>query len=233
MTVNKSFSLLLLTGTLFLSGCTTYYRVVSSPEPGSDLNLKSPVGTFYLAELKLNSNGTDPRTAVKDQEFQVRYLPMLRKECCKRYPALFSEKAAGSIPLLVESELIKFSLSNIKIQGFMSSHDSEEESFVTVSVWTGRKDLRGEAVAAKMRREEHTRHWTNFSVIFNLQAFEDAELQKRAPQGATIIAQLIAAKDPAFWTAQPRWADHSNAQSGSPAVQPSALPPPETTVTPF
>ena len=232
MTVNKLFVLMTLTGGVFLSGCSTYFRVVSDPEPGSDPNLKSPAGTFYLAELRLNSNGTDPRTAVKDKEFQVRYLPMLRKEYCKRYPALFSETATGSIPLLVESEAIKFSISNMKAQGFMHSYDSEEESFVRVSVWTGRKDLRSEAVEAKMRREEHARQWTNLFVIFNVQALEDAELQKRAPQMVTIIAKLIATKDPAFWTAQPRASASPTLLPTSPVATP-AIPIPSETVAPF
>jgi hypothetical protein len=231
MTVNKSFSLLILTGTLFLSGCTTYYRVVSDPELGSDPNLKSTAGIFYLAELKLKSNGTDPQATVVDMDSQQRFLPMLRKECQKRYPALFSETATGSIPLLIEVATIKFAMSRPKLQGFMYSYETEEESLVRVSVWTGRKDLRGEVIETKMRREEHTRKWTSLNV--NVQALVDIELQKRAPQGATIIAQLIAAKDPAFWTAQPRWADLSNTQPGSPGGQPSALPPLETTVTPF
>jgi hypothetical protein len=220
-----------LIGSLFVSGCSSFCRVISDPEPGSDTTLRSPAGTFYIADLKLKSNAASPQAAEKEQQYQQKFLPMLRKECRERYPALFSETSAGSIPLLVEAETLKFSLAPIKIRGLMYTYDSEEELCVKVSAWTGRKDMRGEIIQRTARREEHARKKTELNV--DVQAIEDSELRKRAPQIATVIAGLVAGKDPAFWIAQPHWIEFSGSQPVPPAGASGTLLPPVSTAAPF
>ena len=83
--------LLCMIGTLFVSGCMSM-RIITDFKPEADPELKSPAGMFYIADLKYSSHpdGMDNTSGAAHEKKVTRLLlPMLRKECAVRYPALF------------------------------------------------------------------------------------------------------------------------------------------------
>jgi hypothetical protein len=239
------------------SGCMSS-RVTTDLKPGKDPSLTAPGGTFYIANVKLVSS--TPQMAQSYGKLEPRLLKLLRKESMERYPSLFVSDSTYALPLGVEVE-ITTTMHNLKTVVWMygtllicgtilpAPGDTDEDLTVNTYVWSGRSDSYSATIQQNFRRENHT--WvtlltpialipipgeTDFPKVsgslFNMQSMEDAYLQQLAPQIATALAKMVAAKEADFWTAQPRW---NNAPALTPATQPAptVLPMPTDTVAPF
>jgi hypothetical protein len=232
--------------TLLGSGCMST-RVTTNLKPESNAELKSPAGQFYVASLKYaNSNPQMGQKWIAD--FERRVLPLLRKECSSRYPALFVE-SSSSIPLGVEvhntttmhtGKMMAWELGTLCICGLIlpCPADSDEDYDIRAGVWNGRDGLRGATVQTSFRRENHM--WislltpsalitipgeTDFpkmsGTILGVQSQMETAYHQTAQQIATALAQQVATKEPEYWTAP-------MGRENNPTVLPTA--PPATTV---
>lgn len=256
----KLMALLCITGSLFGSGCMST-RIKTDLLPESDSKLTAPAGTFYIADLKFDSSTPNPQLAQSYEKYQRQLLPLLRRECMERYPALFSDDPTYAIPLGVDVETTT-TMHNLKMLAWMYGTllisgvilpcpgDSDEDFDVTAFVWSGRNDLRGASLQKSFRRENHT--WVSLltptalitipgesdfpkvsGTIFNVQKMETVYLQQLAPQIATALAKLVVTRDSAYWTAQPRWSSSPALSPALPTAEPVALPAPTETAAPF
>jgi hypothetical protein len=231
-------------------------------KPEKDPVLKAPAGTFYVAELTFSTDSPSPQTAESYKKYQREMLPLLRKECLERYPALFAEDSSGAIPLKIDVgstttmhtlKMIGWMYGTLLISGVIlpCPGDSDEDIDVSVGVWTGRETLRSATLQKSFRREIHT--WVSLLTpaglitipgesdfpkvsgsIFSMQAMEKNYLQQLASQIATALAKTVVTKDEDYWTAQPR---QTLPAWGSPASSPvpvsAPLSLPTQTVAPF
>lgn len=264
MTNQKTFLLFLcITASLLGSGCMSA-RMVTDLKPGKNAELKSPSGKFYIADVKFSpaGGGQNPQLAETYKKYQRQLLPLLQKECLDRYPALFTNDSTYAIPLGVTTETVT-TMHTIKMMCWMYGTllisgvilpvpgDSDEDITVKAGVWTGREDLQSAAVQKNFRREIHS--WVSLLTpaalitipgesdfpkvsgsLFDMQKMETVYLQQFASQLATALAETVAAKDPSFWTAQPRRIETpALAVPARSTTAPVALPLPTETVAPF
>lgn len=244
------------------SGCVSA-RMVTDLKPAQNPELKSPAGTFYIADLKFSTVSVNPNPQLSEnyKKYQRQILPLLRKECAARYPALFTEDSSAAIPLGVAAET-KPTQHMLKTMGWMYGTllisgvilpcpgDTDEDIAMKAGLWTGRDDLQSAAVQKNFRREIHS--WVSLltpaalitipgesdfpkvsGTLFNMQKMEEVYLQQLASQMATALAETVAAKDPAFWTAQPRRMESPSFSPVSPSAVPATLTLPTETIAPF
>lgn len=247
--------------TLMESGCMSA-RMTTDLKPEKDPVLKASAGTFYVAELTFSADNLSQQTAETYKKYQRELLPLLRKECLERYPALFTDDSSGAIPLKIDVgsttamhtlKTIGWLYGTLLISGVIlpCPGDSDEDIDMRVGVWTGRENLRSATLQKSFRREIHT--WVSLLTpaalitipgesdfpkvsgsLFNMQGMEKVYLQQLASQIATALAKTVVTKDAEYWTAQPRW---TAPVSGSPGLNPSPVSAPLTlptqTVAPF
>jgi hypothetical protein len=255
----KSVMLLCVVGTLLVSGCMSA-RVTTNLKPGMDSELKSPAGQFYVAGLKYANakplqNPADEQKTVADIE--RRLLPLVRKECTSRYPALFMDEASSFIPLGVEvrntttmhnGKMMAWELGTACLCGliFPLPSDSDEDFDVRAGVWDGRDGMQGAPLQTSFRRENHV--WVSIltptalitipgksdfpkvsGTLFGIQNQMETYYQQIAQQIATALAQLVATKEPGYWVAP---VGRESTPAALPSV-PTTLPPPVEPATPF
>lgn len=256
----KFMLLLCVAGLMLGSGCMST-RIKTDLLPESDAKLTAPSGTFYVADLKFGSSTPNPQLAQSYEKYQRQLLPLLRKECMERYPALFSDDPTFAIPLGVDVETTT-TMHNLKMLAWMYGTllisgvilpcpgDSDEDFDVAAFVWSGRDQRQGPSLQKSFRRENHT--WVSLltpaalitipgesdfpkvsGTIFNVQKMETVYLQQLAPQIATALAKLVVTRDSAYWTAQPRWTGSPSMSPALPSAEPMALPSPTETAAPF
>jgi hypothetical protein len=257
----KIVMVLYLAGTLLVSGCASS-RMVTDLKPANNAELKSPAGTFYVADVKFIRvlDNPKPNTIETYKKYQRLLLPLLRKECMERYPVLFSNDAASSIPISVTAESTLtpnhfktkcWMFGTLMIVGWLLPCPSEKEEDVILKagIWTGRDDVQGAMLQKCFRRETHG--WLSIltplalidipgesdfpkasSSIFTTHKGEWIYLQQLASQLATALAETIPTQEPAFWTAQPRMSVSPTLTPGRPEITPAILMPTET-VDPF
>jgi hypothetical protein len=165
----KSVMFLCVVGPLLLSGCMSA-RVTTNLKPGTDPELKSPAGQFYVAGLKYkyadaNQQVQMDQTTIADAE--RRLLPLVRKESASRYPALFvNEASSSSIPLGVEvnctitqhnGKMVAWMLCTVDICGTILPvpGDYDEDFDVKAGIWNGRDGIAGVPLQNSFRREDH------------------------------------------------------------------------------
>jgi hypothetical protein len=232
-------------------------------KPAKNAELKSPAGTFYVADLKFNLilDDPSPQTTETYKKYQRLLFPLLRKECVERYPALFANDPASSIPLGLTAENTSTShdfrtkcwmLGTLMIVGLiLPCPDQRDEDFILkVGVWTGREDAKASMLQKNFRREFHG--WVSVltplalipvpgesdlpkasASLFNIHQGEQIYLQQLATQLATALAETIVAKDPEFWTAQPRLNNSSIGLPTRTGDSPALIPVPSEIATPF
>ena len=191
-----------------------------------------------------------------DEDYGRRLLSAVRRECMASYPLMFARNDANAIRVSIEvsdtltphnGKMAAWALCTAFLAGtvfpvpFQTDHDIE----IAVGCWNGRGNLNNGAVRENFRREDHG--WfsilsplglitvpgeSDFSKVRtgpNNQRAGYDDVPQIARQIATAVAKLIAAQDPAFWTAP------ILAPGVPDAVQalPAALPVPKEFATPF
>lgn len=263
----KSFFLLCVAANLFAGGCASV-RVKTDLLPTADSELTSDAGKFYIAGLSYacDDGYENAMQSAMDVAYEKNLLRLLRKECPNRYPLLFSEDENSSIPLFVTFEE-EFKQSTFKTVAWMVGtltivpmilpapfSDADRNITVSAGLWNG-TDSKG---SATVRSEFHRKQilWgtvltplalipipgeSDFpkeSSVFNMSRHGFDDVPQVAQQTATALAKIVAAKEPDFWTMQPRYAQptgysSSPAATGTPAPAPAALPLPTPTAAPF
>jgi hypothetical protein len=258
----KIFTALCMVGSLLVGACASS-RIVTDMKPAKNAELKSPAGTFHVADLKLNLilDDPSPQTTETYKKYQRMLLPLLRKECVERYPALFANDSASSIPLSLTADYTSTShdfktkcwmLCTLTIVGLiLPCPDQRDEDFILkMGVWTGREDRQAALLQKKFRREFHG--WVSIltplalipipgesdlpkasASLLNIHQGEKIYLQQLASQLATALAETIAAKDPEFWTSQPRMNNPPIFTPTRPNDTPGVIPLPFEPITPF
>jgi hypothetical protein len=255
----KPVMLLCVVGPLLVSGCMSQ-RVTTNLKPETNAELKSPAGQFYVAGLKYAwamPNGAMDKELVAKAEQHL--LPLVRKECTSRYPALFMDDASSSaIPLAVElnctttmhqGKTIAWMLCTLDICGTIlpAPGDTDEDFDVKVGVWNGRDGIGGVPLKNSFQRQEHV--WVSvFSpaalitipgesdfpkmsgTVFGIQEQMELSYQQTAQQVATALAQLVATKEPGFWVVPVGNGNSPTALSSAPTT---TLPPPTESAAPF
>lgn len=199
---------------------------------------------------------TDQKTM---DDAERRLLPLVNQECVSRYPALFVNGAAsGSIPLGVEvnctvtqhpGKSVAWMLCTLDICGLIlpCPGDVEEAIDVKAGVWNGRGGMGGTPLSKSFERKDH--FWVSvmtpsalihmpgesdfpkFSgTIFDIQQQMDTAYQQTAQQVATVLAQLVADKEPGFWVVP---VGSESSPTTMPATPTTTLPPPGESATPF
>jgi hypothetical protein len=259
---SKFLFFLVLTGSLFLFGRTSENRVITDPEPKSDSALKSPDGMFYIADVNMIYSGQAADKTLKiqqenkislsaemkaqiKQQGEQQYLPILRAECRARYPALFSETANGAFPLLIEIEVFNYTTSPIKTSGSLYAsvieYDYDEDYYVKVSIWTGSKDLQGAIIQAKAHLKYHEKIQPQITrkkdkkgtIQVKVDEILLDTLKTKASHNAPVIAKLVAAQEPMFWTSQPHDVVFSESPSKPTAGAPEKAPLPSVIPAPY
>ena len=188
-----------------------------------------------------------------------RLMPLVNKECASRYPALFVDGAAsGCIPLGVEvsctttqhtGKTMAWVLCTVDICGliFPAPGQMDEAFNVKAGVANGRGGIGGTPLSKSFQREDHfwasvmtplalihmpgASDFPKFSgTVFNIQEQMETSYQQTAQQVATALAQLVADKEPGFWTV-PVGAE--SVPTTTTSVPATSLPPPGETATPF
>lgn len=258
----KIFTVLCLAGTLLVSGCASS-RMVTDLKPANNPELKSPAGTFYIADVKFIRvlDNPKPNTIGTYKKYQRLLLPLLRKECMERYPVLFSNDSASSIPISVTAEstltpkLFKtkcWMFGTLMIVGWILPCPSgkEEDVILKTGIWTGREDVQGAMMQKNFHRETHG--WLSIltplalidipgesdlpkvsSTIFKVQKGEQIYLEQLASQLATALAETISPKDTEFWASQPRFNSPTLLSPTLPVELPVAPLVPTDSVAPF
>lgn len=251
-------------GVLLTSGCAST-RVVTDLKPESDPALKSPAGQFYVAGLKYgDAEGSDgPRTAEWNANYGKRLLPLVRNECIARYPLLFAQDSANSIPLWLEvsgkrtqhqGKFIAWMLGTLYLSPLIFPTpmiQDDRDIGVTVGLWNGHDGMGSGTIRREFRREEHA--WFTIYTPWGLMKMSGESdfpkvskvmsngrdidsVPQVAQQIATAIAKLIAPKDPAFWTApaqEPATPAQGQGATGALPALPTALPLPTEPAAPF
>jgi hypothetical protein len=249
-------------GSLLVSGCASS-RMLTDMKPAQNAELKSPAGTFYVADLKFILLLDDPSPQVTEtyKKYQRMLLPLLKKECVERYPALFSNEPQSSIPLTVTAETTSTShdsktmcwmFGTLMIVGLILPCPDQRDEDITLKtgIWTGRENLQTPMLQKNFRREIHG--WVSLltplgliefpgesdlpkasASLFNIHAGEQIYLQQLASQLATALAETITAKDTEFWKSQPLSGPSSTLSPALPVNPPVALPLPTDPVAPF
>jgi hypothetical protein len=246
-----------------VSGCASS-RMLTDLKPAKNAELKSPAGTFYVADLKFNLvlDNPSPQTTETYKEYQRKLLPLLKKECVERYPALFANDAASSIPLTLTAETTSTShdfktkcwlLGTLLISGVILPCPGQTDEDITLKagIWTGKEERQVTVLEKKFRREIHM--WISLltpaalitipgesdipkvsETLLDIPQIERSYLQLLASQIATALAETIAIKDPEFWTSQPRMNSPTIfSPTTLPVTPPVALPLPTDSVAPF
>jgi hypothetical protein len=243
----KSLSLLsVLLGAALASGCVSA-RMTTNLKPGADPELKSPAGRFYVAGVKYLN--TDPQAQqMSGADYERNLIPLVRKECVSRYPALFVDQPGDSIPLGVEvrqtstlhnGKTVAWMLCTVFVCGMILPCPGQmDEAFVVkAGVWGGRDGMRGAPLENGFQRENYS--WVSLftplaliripgesdfpkvsGTIFGIQSQMRLYYEQIAQQTATALAQLVATKDPEYWATV----------SASTEALPSTLQPPPTSV---
>lgn len=260
---SRSLLLLGITSALLTSGCASS-RMLTDMKPSQNAELKSPAGTFYIADLKYLPIDSDRNPQVEEnyRDYQRQLLPLLRKECVERYPALFANDAASAIPLGVSAETtttqhpfktMAWMYGTLLISGVILPCPGQTDEDITLKagIWRGREGAQAAMLEKKIRREIHM--WVSLltpaalitvpgesdvpkgsDTLFNVAKIERDYLQLLASQLATALAETIAAKDPEFWRMQPRMNSSTIfSPTTRPADVPAAPPVPTDSVTPF
>jgi hypothetical protein len=192
-------------------------------------------------------------------EAEQRLLPLLKEECASRYPALFAgEAVSGAIPLGVEvscvatqhnGKTLGWMLGTLDLCGliFPCPGQTDLAYEVQTGVWNGRNGLHGTPLQKNFMTENH--FWVSVLTpsalihmpgesdfpkasgsLMNIQSQMETAYRQAAQQVATALAQLVADKEPGFWTL-PVGAESVPATTT--AVPATTLPPPGETATPF
>jgi hypothetical protein len=255
------FILLCAMGILLESGCVSS-RMVTDLKPATNAELKSPAGTFYVADLKfiLMLDNPSPQVYEMYQDYQRKLLPLLKQECVARYPGLFAKDASSSTLLSVTAETatthykletLCWMFATLTISSIILPCPGQMDEHLTLKINTypGRGSLQEAILQKTFRREIHT--WvsllTPLALIdvpgesdfpkvslsaFDMQKGEEIYLQQLASQLATGLAETIAAKDPDFWRSQP-FTGSSSMSPARPISPPVALPLPTDSAAPF
>jgi len=253
------FMLSCLTGALLLSGCASF-RVVTDMKPAANPELKSPAGTFYVADFKLvpDQRETAPNIIGMWKKYQQEALPLLKKECVSRYPALFSTDATASIPLCITVETTQtrhelktmcWMFGTLMVCGSILPLPGgrDEDILLKAYVGTGPNPIQTTTVQKNFRREFHG--WMSLltpSALIPIPGDSDLPkvsatvlnsekvfyLQPLTTQIVTALAETLATTAPEFWTAQPRQGNSSTLSPGHPVITPP-VPVPTDTVSPF
>ena len=255
----KSVMLSFVVGPLLVSGCMSM-RMTTNLKPETDPTLKSPAGQFYIAGLKYKYADANQQVQIDQStiaDAERRLLPLVRKECTSRYPALFMAEASSAIPLGVEvdctmtmhtGKMVAWMLCTVDLCGtFFPCPAAQDEDFdVKAGVWNGRDGIGGTPLQNSFRREDHL--WVSvFSpaalitipgesdfpkmsgTLLGMQEQMETSYQQTAQQVATALAKLVAVKEPGYWTTP---VGRENNPATPPSV-PTTLPPPAESSAPF
>jgi hypothetical protein len=219
---------------LFLSSGCASYRVLTNLKPEADPALQSPAGRFYIAGVKYTVGGDESVEGKKsaddiDAAYERKLLKLLRKECLSRYPLLFTKDSADSVPLWIKVDDSGASDDFVPVWMLCTvcicpiilplPVDWERDIKVTVGRGTSLATFTNEMGQKQFHREEHG--WMCFNPLglisypgesdfpkvssaFNMGRYAYNDIPQVAQQVATATAKLISAKDPSFWTTQPR-----------------------------
>lgn len=250
----KPITLLCVVGTLLVSGCVSQ-RVTTNLKPGANAALTSPAGRFYVAGIKYTDTGPQDQQS-DDADVERTLLPLIRKECFSRYPALFANDAANAIPLGVEmrhsfdphsGKLLAWMLCTADICGTIlpAPADQDDNYVLKTGVWNGRDGIQGAPLEKDFQDQLHI--WCSVlspaglitipgesdfpkmsGTILSVQSEMETGYQELAQQVATALAQLVVTKDQEYWTV-PMYEQRSSSQSPVPSV----LPPSTESAQPF
>ena len=222
--------LLCLTGTLLSNGCASS-RIVTDFRPEADPELSSQAGMFYIAELKYTYTNSDNKKNNLENDFSKKcerfLLPILRKNCIRYYPALFTEEPTDAIPLDVTVENT-FNMHEGKTMGWMFGTllisglifpvpvEQDEDIVVKICIWNEQRNIHQTPLKMKFERVFHA--WVSILTPIALipvpgesdfpktsvNITEDFYGQKTllpqlASQVTTAIAKMITTTDPAYW----------------------------------
>ena len=261
--------LLCLTSIIFAAGGCMSARTTTSLKPEVNPDLKSPAGKFYVEGIKYTTDivrqsspdskrqDADGQIKAYEEKFCKNVLPLVRKECITRYPALFtdSSSSAAAIPLWVDvnhitvtndSRSITWMLCTVMICGIIlpCPGDSDETIEIKTGVWDGREGIRGAAVPNSFKR--FSEFWVSIlptalipisgesdfpkisGTVFEIESQMAAYELITAQQIATAIAKSVADKKSDYWAVAP--------QQQKIAVQqalPEAVAPAKTAADPF
>jgi hypothetical protein len=249
-------------GLFFCSGCASY-RVLTNLKPEADPALQSPAGRFYIAGVKyINNSNITPmydQAYEKDllllvrKECLVRYPSLFERSDTGGVPIWIDISDSNS----ASDDTIIWMLCTVLITPMILPMPAQMDRTigVDVGVWNGKDSIAGMKLRQEFRREEYA--WTSLTPLALFPIPGESDLPKKseaidasgakpfknnvgyydapqvAQQVATAIAKLVAAKDPEFWTTQPRL---NNLSIGLPArtgTAPVVQPLPSDSVAPF
>lgn len=231
--------LLCVAGSLLASGCASV-RITTNLKPEANPTLKSPAGMFYVAGLEFFSmkRADNSQKTWQEKASERTLLPLLRKECIARYPVLFMDDSSTSIPIWVKvrntttisHKTAAWMYCSVMLVGliFPCPGEFDYDIDVTVGLWNGRNGMEKGTIRKSFRNEAHT--WVSLLTPLGLipvpgksdfpKGHREWVPEQVAQQIATVIAHLVAAKEPSFWNT-------TGQGLGDSGVLPVTVPPPK------